>query len=840
MLKSPVKKKKNKTVLKATPKVSYYSKPTNLSMEEWQLALRKQFAELNSFNFKNVGTHLVFSDYNINSSETKKTYKVSIRSEKNMNFCECMDFKTNNLGTCKHIEHILFKINKNNKLKKIYKNTYDSTYTSVYLNYKGERTICIRIGSENSEEFKKLAKIYFDINGVLIHHSIQNFDKFLEKANQISSTFRCYDDALNFVLNEREHLKRNEIIDKNINSPEFFKSILKADLFQYQKEGIEFGLRNGRVIIADDMGLGKTIQAIGVAEGLKKLVGISKILIVCPTSLKYQWKSELEKFTKSSFQVIEGNFFKRKELYENNLEYKICSYHVIAKDLDTINVNDFDLVILDEAQRIKNWQTKTAQFVKKIKSKYVIVLTGTPIENKLDELYSLVQMVDPFKLGALFSFLNKHQNIDDLTGKIIGYKKLNDIGVLLKNSLIRRHKKDVLKQLPSRMDKNLFVPMTKEQRILYEEYYDVVAKLVNKWIRQKFLNEKDRQTLLIFLNLMRMVCNSTYIVDQTTRFDTKIHELFSILDNVFSNDNENGHEKVVIFSQWERMTRIIALELEARKIQFENLHGGIASKDREKLFSNFNNNSDSKVFLSTDAGGVGLNLQVASIVINMDLPWNPAVLEQRIARVHRLGQKRNVQVINFISANTIENEMLGKLGFKSALATGVLDHGDDAIFLEDSKFNILMKEVSEMTASENKFQFTSEEDEIKDFEKPKEEIKTNINKNSSSKENEQKSIEHFQKELVEESEAITNENDEKSEQINLLNQNESEHLIQSGTDFFGKLIETLSNKTKTEELINNLVKTDDKTGETYLKIPVKSKEIIENGLKLFGKLFGGN
>ncbi|MBI1836951.1 MAG: DEAD/DEAH box helicase [Flavobacteriia bacterium] len=827
------KAKNKKAVSKAVLKVPYHSKPINLSMEEWQLALRKQYASNTNFAYKNIGNHLVFSDYKINGSAQKTFYKVSIRSEKGMNFCECMDFKTNNLGTCKHIEHILFKIENNARLKKIYEKNNALSYTSVFLDYKDERKVCIRIGIENNLEFTNLAARYFDQDGIIEENAIDHFDLFLEKAHQISPEFRCYPDALEFVLNKREFHARNQLISKEIENSKFFKSLLKADLFPYQKEGIEFGLRAGRSLIADDMGLGKTIQAIGVAEGLKKLMGISKILIVCPTSLKYQWKTEIEKFTESTLQVIEGNVFQRKQLYSNELQYKICSYNVIGNDLEAINETEFDLVILDEAQRIKNWQTKTAKNVKQINTKYAIVLTGTPIENKLEELYSLVQMVNPYKMGALFRFLDNHQITDETTGKIIGYKDLNEIGELLKDSMIRRHKRDVLKQLPSRIDKNLFVPMTKAQMDYYTEYSDQVNRMVNKWMRMKFLSEKDRQNLLINLNRMRMVCDSTFIIDQVTRHDTKVEELMNILDEVF----ENSDEKVVVFSQWERMTRIIAGELEARNIQFENLHGGIHSKDREKLFTNFNQNPTSKVFLSTDAGGVGLNLQAASILINMDLPWNPAVLEQRIARIHRMGQKRKVQIINFVSANTIENAMLGKLNFKSAMASGVLDNGESAIFLQESKFNTLMKEVSDLTAADNCFQYTKEETEVKDFETAKE----SVNQTTSSDENreEVKTTAHtdtFQREIIEEKDTFTVEPQQTTNQVS--SKNESADLVEIGTNFFGKLMETLNSQEKTKQLVQILVQTDEKTGETFLKIPVKNQEVIENGLKIFGKLFG--
>lgn len=196
------------------------------------------------------------------------------------------------------------------------------------------------------------------------------------------------------------------------------------------------------------------------------------------------------------------------------------------------------------------------------------------------------------------------------------------------------------------MDKVLFVPMTEQQRNMHDEYQSIVSQLVFKWTKPRFLSEKDRKRLLLMLSQMRMLCDSTYILDQKTRYDTKVEETLNILKNVF----ESGDEKVVIFSQWERMTRLIAKELDTLGVRYEYLHGGIPSEARKNLTDNFTELPESRVFLSTDAGSTGLNLQVASILINLDLPWNPAVLEQRIARIYRIGQKRNIQVINLVAS----------------------------------------------------------------------------------------------------------------------------------------------------------------------------------------------
>lgn len=291
------------------------------------------------------------------------------------------------------------------------------------------------------------------------------------------------------------------------------------------------------------------------------------------------------------------------------------------------------MLIMDEVQRLKNWNTQISMAARKIVSDYTVVLSGTPLENKLDELYSIVEFVDNFRISPYYLFKD-HHILTDETGQVVGYKNLNEISQKLNDILIRRRKKDVKLQMPKRQDKNLLVPMTKEQEAMHEEWKFQVALLVERWKRTHFLSDKDRKRLLMFLSQMRMVCDSSYILDQKTRYDTKVDECINIICDIISEDRE----KVVVFSQWERMTRLIAKELRERNIGFEYLYGGVPSAKRKDLVDNFMNLPESRVFLTTDASCTGLNLQAAATIINIDLPWNPAVLEQRIGRIYRLGQ----------------------------------------------------------------------------------------------------------------------------------------------------------------------------------------------------------
>ncbi len=819
-------KKKNE---KNPETVSYHRKPTNLSLEEWQIALRKQFVTGKNFTIKKLDGHPVFSDYSVYNPETKNTYKVAIRNnDQVMNFCTCLDFKTNHLGTCKHIEAVLLNIQATPRLAALLKQGYTPPYTSVYLQYGKERQVKLRIGSDNPVKFKNIAWEYFDKNMVLTPFGFENFEQFKSRATSIDPDFRCYEDALEFILESRERHKRQQWIDDSYPTGEKLEGILTTTLFPYQQKGILFAAKAGRSLIADEMGLGKTIQAIGVAELMKEQTGISSALIVCPTSLKYQWQSEIQKFTSGKVQVIEGLPHIRQGQYESDAFYKIVSYHTLSHDLDSINHVEFDLVILDEAQRIKNWKTKIAQSVKKIHSPYALVLTGTPLENKLEDLYSIIQFVDPFKLGPYYQFLDYYQVKND-TGRVVGYNHLHEISEKLSDIMIRRTKKEVLSQLPERMDKNLFVSMTEPQMGMHQEFKENVSRLVNKWKRFGFLNETDRQRLMINLNLMRMVCDSTYIVDQQTRNDTKIGELMNILEEYF----DGNDEKVVVFSQWERMTRLVARELDNRNTGYRYLNGSVPSRDRKELFDHFNSDSTCRVFLSTDAGSTGLNLQSASMVINLDIPWNPAVLEQRIGRVHRYGQKNKVSVINFVSSGTIEHRMIGVLNFKSSLFDGILNDGEDSIFMGEDKFRAFMKTVEGITG-------TPAEETPVDIQIPTDivveadELQQTDSMQEKPGQQEKEVIPDFPGDddipLPEKEEIV-------SPPLTSTEAPDPAALISRGLSFLSGLAKTFSSPEATQKLVSSLVDKDPDSGKTYLKIPVENEKVVADALNLFGQLF---
>ncbi len=679
-------------------KLSRTHAPAEISPIEWQRVLRRQYGREQAFGLENIGAEPFFSEFRVSNPQSKSAYRVAIRGKlPGDNYCACPDYATNELGTCKHIEFVLAQLEKKRGVKSAFARGYHPPFSELYLRNDGGRAIHFRAGVDCPPAVLKTANLLFDAaqGWVLPPEKFGYLERFVAAVAKSGHEIRAYDDALDFVAGRRDADRRamalDDIFPRGSADP-LLNKLLKVPMYPYQAEGALFAVRTGRALIGDEMGLGKTIQAIAAAEILVRHFGGSKVLVICPTSLKYQWQSEIKRFAGRDSLVINGGRAQRQKDYELDDFCKITNYEKLQPDLDLISAWAPDLVIVDEAQRVKNWNTIAARALKRIDSPYAVVLTGTPLENKLEELISIVQFVDQHRLGPTWKLLHEHQ-VKDEAGRVTGYTGLEKIGQTLAPVMIRRRKSEVLMQLPERTDQNFLVPMTELQMAYHKENAEIVTKIVHRWRKMKFLSDTDQRRLTCALQNMRMSCNSTYLLDQESDHGVKADELAALFDNLF----EQPEAKAVVFSQWTRTHDIVIRGLDARGLGFVSFHGGVAADTRPALVERFRDDPDCRVFLSTDAGATGLNLQHASTLVNMDLPWNPALLEQRIARIHRMGQKRPVQIVNFVAKGTIEEGMLSVLAFKRSLSAGILDGGTGEIALGGSRLNRFMKDVESVT-----------------------------------------------------------------------------------------------------------------------------------------------
>jgi superfamily II DNA or RNA helicase len=810
-------------------KLSRLHKPEGMSLEDWQIELRRQFGREQNYRLENVGEHPIFSAFHVSNPQSQSTYRVHIRGvQPGDNYCSCPDFATNTLGTCKHIEFALSVLERKRGGVSALRAGFQPPYSEVYLHYGARREVRFRPGSECPVGVARLAAKYFDAEGTLLPEAFGHFETFVAESNRHEHELRCHDDVLAFIAEVRDAERRRarvaEMFPKGVRSAAF-KDLLKMSLYDYQREGVLFAARAGRCLLGDEMGLGKTMQAIAAAEIMARLFGVERVLIVCPTSLKHQWQREIERCSDRTVEVVNGLRERREIHFAADAFFKVTNYDTVYRDLDLIETWSPDFVILDEAQRIKNWNTRTARSVKKIAAPYALVLTGTPLENRLEELISIVQFVDRFRLGPTFRLLHDHQ-IRDGDGKVIGYQALDKIGKTLEPILVRRHKDEVLDQLPERIDTNIFVPMTELQRKHHSENLEIVARIVQKWRRYRFLSEADQRRLMIAMQRMRMACDNSYLVDHRSDHGTKADEAATLLDEML----ETPGTKAVVFSQWLRMHELLVRRFEGRKWEHVLFHGGLTSNKRKDTIDRFRDDPNCRVFLSTDSGGVGLNLQHASVVLNMDLPWNPAVLEQRIGRVHRLGQRQPVRVVNFVSQGTIEEGMLAVLKFKKSLFAGVLDSGEKEVFLGGSRLNKFMETVESATSA-------IPEALIEDAE---ESLRMPPDERAGPEPGEER---RGRRHPVRPALVVETEAEEEATPSPTAVQPASDPwsgLFQTGLALLQQLT-TPSDPREADPTGNgpvprSLVQRDEQTGETYLKLPVPPPEILNQALQAFGAL----
>lgn len=814
--------------------------PEGMSLKEWQKGLRRQAAIKENLG---ITPPAEGSEYFIvKNPRTQQVYRVFYKGARSKwNFCSCRDFSTNHLGTCKHIEAITAAQNGAYAEMRFVM----PDYSAVYIDYRSGREVKIRVGSFKKNEFHELAQQYFDKNGTLLPESFAEFDAFIRQARELDPRFVVYDDALDYIIEQREAVSRAKELEQGIMADG--QPLVKATLYNYQAEGVEFAFRAGRSIISDEMGLGKTIQAIATAMLLNRKGFVDSVLVLCPTSLKYQWKKEIERFTDATVSIVEGNPTQRKAMYNGPEFFKIVSYNSISNDIAYGVRPPADMLIFDEIQRLKNWDTKIARNLRHLHSRYVVALSGTPLENKLSELYSVMNFVNPFALGPYYQFNDDFVQTDE-TGRIVGYKNLNKVAEKIAPVLIRRRRSEVALQMPERTDTNLFVPLTMEQADIHDGLKADVARLVAKWHTHHFLSESDRRKLLLSLSMMRMVCDSTFVLDQKTKFGTKVDELMHIIREVVDSDDD----KIVVFSQWERMQRLVCEALDREGIKYSFLHGSVPARKRKAMIDGFQSDPEIRVFLSTDAGSTGLNLQSASFIVNLDLPWNPAVLEQRISRIQRIGQTKPVSVINMVSRDSIEERMLQTLKFKSDLIAGVFDNGEDNVFIDNNKLNRIIEIVDEQPED-----VEAVEVDGAPTRPARPSITSDENEETSSRGRKEKDAQDASAPDVQETVADGDEpTDDASQDVAQKTPAETQprrqqseklpepvsgdQLIVQGLTFLSGLAQALKTPESTRELVDTIVKTDKKTGRATLSLPVPDKELVANLLTALGKLINNN
>lgn len=538
--------------------------------------------------------------------------------------------------------------------------------------------------NENGEAFIKIGNKYFLLKESEAENKVKNMTKNAEmdkKGNYKSSYFNMIyyrnlikDSGINFTGNKAfDELDRdisNISILEEIEVPQEVEGILRP----YQKEGYKWlnflnKFRFGG-ILADDMGLGKTLQTLSFLKALDKK---HPSLIVVPKSLVYNWKNEVEKFFPDlKLMIYDGSLVQRKNKIQEmqDFELVVTSFDIASRDNEELKEVKFLYLVLDEAHNIKNRTTKRTANIKKIPSQYRLALTGTPLENSLEELWSIFDFVIPGYLGSFKSFNENYVKITDNREKAY-FELKNKISPFM----LRRKKEDVLKELPDKIENIVRVEMNEEQNIAYNLILDKVKSDLETMVSSKGFNN-SQIGILAALTKLRQICNHPNLVfedNEKVYESAKLETLIELIkESIYS-----GH-KILVFSQFVRMLKLIKEKLVEEEISFDYLDG--STKNRIEIVNSFNENDETKVFLlSLKAGGTGLNLTSADIVIHVDPWWNPQIERQATDRAHRMGQEKKVMVYKLITKGTVEEKMLKLQERKKEVFDNIIDSNSGSL-----------------------------------------------------------------------------------------------------------------------------------------------------------------
>ena len=500
-------------------------------------------------------------------------------------------------------------------------------------------------------------------------------DKDLEQAFKLIDILNIYNDFDNMKIPNNKAIYLEKLIEDEdlsfVNGSKYVSNVIKkfdkvksknyeipkdlnATLRDYQVSGFEFfkTLSDYQFggILADEMGLGKTIQTIAFLLSNKD----KKSIVITPTALIYNWKNELEKFAPTlKVGLLHAAKSEREKILDNidNYDVILTTYTTYKNDIDKYKNISFDYCIIDEAQNIKNPDAIITKAIKNVNAKVRFALTGTPIENNLMELWSIFDFI---MQGYLYNkskfksiFINNDKNIIELKN-------------LIKPFILRRTKKEVITELPDKIEQKIIIDLEKEHKRAYKGYVNLITRKIKE-------NNQDNITVFSYLTKLRQLCLSPELMVKNYQGkNSKLDVLINII-------NDSSDEKILVFSQFTKVLEVIGKRLNEENISYSYLDGKTSAKDRVKLVEEFNTNNNKVFLISLKAGGTGLNLTSANIVVHFDPWWNPAVEDQASDRAHRIGQKNVVNVIKLIAKGTAEERVINLQETKKELIEDVIN-----------------------------------------------------------------------------------------------------------------------------------------------------------------------
>lgn len=476
---------------------------------------------------------------------------------------------------------------------------------------------------------------------------------------------------------------------------------LKMDPYPFQKIGAAFLVSKKRGIVGDEMGLGKSFQAIAATNELLQEKKVTKILIIPPASLKYQWQNEIEKFSDYKAIIIDGTAAKRKKQYTafatGEVSFCIAGYETVRGDIDIVKGMDFNCIVIDEGHRIKNRSTQLYKALIQLQPEYRFVLTGTPMQNRPDEIFALMSWIEPEVLGKVSAFRKEHIVIGEKFGRRfidLGYKNLDTIREKISTRMVRRLKTEVAPDLPDILYTTAHCDMTKPQKQLYEAISEDF-RLLQMELQDFYATQSEAEArsgkkaegedkILGYMYMLQAVSNHPLLLAQgksqmakkylplirECRTSPKLDEFIEQITPVL----ERG-SNIVVFSQYTQMLQLIRTRIVKDFGQEPYMiYGDVPMKQRQEQMDDFEKNPQRQIMLLSDAGNAGWNISWADTLINYDSPWNPAIIEQRNARIHRLNSTFDcVDIVSLVTNDTIDMQIQKTLQKKKELGDGIVE-----------------------------------------------------------------------------------------------------------------------------------------------------------------------
>lgn len=651
-------------------KIDYFSKTTNIIRDDieedkfvnelfnYNFYIKKDKFIIDDINdigyFLEEGIELLSKNYNVYTSKKLDNMKILKKSNINSNFSIGKDaimsykFNVDNIDLSE-LDKVLSSLKNKQKYYKLKNGNI--------------------IDLDENKELQELNNIFDDL---------ELNSKNLSDGKLVIPKYRAfYIDSLK--KNKYKSIETNNLFDEFIKNFEEYKNVkIKFDnndekiLRDYQKEGVKWLYTLYKCdlggILADEMGLGKSIQTICFIKQILKEKPDSKIMIVCPTALVYNWKKEFEKFAPElKYVTVAENKKKRMEVINNINKYNIfiTSYGLVRNDNDEYEKIDFEVCIIDEAQAIKNYQANMTKEVKKIKSRTKIALTGTPLENSVLELWSIFDFIMPGYLNSVLKF-KENYGISEVDEESLS--KLKNLNYQITPFILRRKKKDVSKELPDKVENTIYLELPDYQKALYLKVLKETEKEMNELIATEGY-QKARFKILQLLMKLRQICiDPSIIYDNYEKESIKLEKLLEIVKDYI----KEGH-KILIFSSFKKVLNKVKTIFDKEKITNYFINGEVKSKERMELVESFNKDKTNCFLITLKSGGTGLNLTSADIVIHLDIWWNPQVENQATDRTHRIGQKNKVTVIKLITKGTIEERIIELQNKKKILSDNLIE-----------------------------------------------------------------------------------------------------------------------------------------------------------------------